>query len=93
MVVIVTLVLSAYLYNQDKFWFKINGDIPKGLPPLSPPPFSIPEIRNETTGEVIQEYESFFDMVSYLGAGLVLVPLIGALENISVCRVFCESRV
>ncbi|XP_063695658.1 sodium-independent sulfate anion transporter-like [Culicoides brevitarsis] len=92
LIVIVTLSLSAFLYNRDKFWFKINGDIPKGLPAFKPPPFSIPEIRNETTGEVIQEYESFWDIISYLGAGLVLVPLIGALENISVCRVFSKGQ-
>lgn len=91
LIVVVTLCLSAYLYNRNMFWFKINGDIPEGLPSFSLPPFSIPEIRNETTGEIFQEYESFFDMISYLGAGLVLVPLIGALENISVCRAFCES--
>uniref|UniRef100_A0A336MDT4 CSON010425 protein n=1 Tax=Culicoides sonorensis TaxID=179676 RepID=A0A336MDT4_CULSO len=92
LIVVVTLSISAYLYKRDIFWFKINGDIPKGLPSFSLPPFSIPEVRNETTGEIEQEYESFFDMIQYLGFGLILVPLIGALENISVCRKFAKGE-
>jgi solute carrier family 26 (sodium-independent sulfate anion transporter), member 11 len=68
------------------------GDIPQGLPPVMLPPFSIPEIRNETTGEIIQAGESFSDMVSSLGSGLIVVPLIALLENIAICKAFANGK-
>lgn len=71
-------------------YFKIIGDIPAGLPAIQLPPFSIPEIRNETTNEVIQAGESFSEMISYLGSGLIVVPLITLLEDIAVCKAFGE---
>lgn len=86
--------LSAYFYefvgNRDMF--KIIGDVPQGLPAVQLPPFSIPEIRNETTGEILQQGESFTEMVSSLGSGLIVVPLIALLENIAICKAFANGK-
>lgn len=68
------------------------GDIPQGLPPVMLPPFSIPEIKNETTGEIIQAGESFSEMISSLGSGLIVVPLIALLENIAICKAFANGK-
>lgn len=85
---------SAYFYefvgNHDMF--KIIGDVPQGLPAVQLPPFSIPEIRNETTGEILQQGESFTEMVSSLGSGLIVVPLIALLENIAICKAFANGK-
>lgn len=67
------------------------GDIPEGLPKFQMPPFSIPEVRNET-GAIIQAGESFSEMVSSLGSGLVVVPLIALLENIAICKAFANGK-
>lgn len=45
-------------------------------------------MRNETTGELIAKGETFTEMVSHLGSGLIVVPLIALLENIAVCKAF-----
>lgn len=68
---------------------KVIGDVPSGLPSFGLPPFSVPEIRDEN-GTVTQEYEGFFDMLSYLGSGIIVVPLIALLENMSICKAFGE---
>lgn len=64
------------------------GSIPSGMPPVALPPFSIPDVSNETTGEILQPGESFFEMVSSMGSGLIVVPLIALLENMSICKAF-----
>lgn len=90
LIVFITGSISYLIYNEDKYYFAVIGDIPKGMPPVSWPPFEVPEIRDETSGEILQEYESFWDMVNYIGAGLVVVPLVGLLENMNTCKTFCE---
>lgn len=86
--------LSAYFYefvgNHDMF--RIIGDVPQGLPAVQLPPFSIPEIRDNVTGEILQEGESFTEMVSSLGSGLIVVPLIALLENIAICKAFANGK-
>lgn len=84
--------LSAYFFENGLDMFKMIGDIPQGLPPVQFPPFSIPEIRNETTGEIIQAGESFSEMISSLGSGLIVVPLIALLENIAICKAFANGK-
>lgn len=84
--------LAAYFYENGHDMFKMIGDIPQGLPPVMLPPFSIPEIKNETTGEIVQAGESFSEMVSSLGSGLIVVPLIALLENIAICKAFANGK-
>ncbi|XP_035777855.1 sodium-independent sulfate anion transporter-like isoform X1 [Anopheles albimanus] len=67
--------------------FKLIGDIPPGLPSIKAPPFSL--TANETlTGQE----ESFSDMVSSLGSGLIVVPLIALMENIAICKAFSNGK-
>jgi len=81
------------------YWLFINGKenlvrtvgfVPKGLPSFQPPPFHMDAVINETTGEVLQETQSFWDMVSALGSGLIVVPLIALLETMAVVQAFGE---
>lgn len=65
--------------------FKLIGDIPPGLPSLKAPPFSL--TANETMSGT---EESFMEMVSSLGSGLIVVPLIALMENIAICKAFCK---
>lgn len=59
--------------------FRLIGSIPAGLPTFQAPPFSMPD-------------ESFVDMVSSMGSGLIVIPLIALMENISICKAFSNGK-
>lgn len=89
--VILTGMIAYLLHQSGQDDLQLIGEIPSGMPNVAVPPFSIPEIRNETTGEIIQKGESFSEMVSQMGSSLIVIPLIALLENISVCKAFGMS--
>lgn len=79
------------------YWLSVSGNenlvrtvgfVPKGLPEFRPPPFHMDAVVNETTGELVQDAQSFWDMVSTLGSGLIVVPLIALLETMAVVQAF-----
>ncbi|XP_055903768.1 sodium-independent sulfate anion transporter-like [Eupeodes corollae] len=93
--VIASALIGWYLDRIGNQYFTLIGAIPQGVPRFSLPPFSIPEIRgNGTNGEeiIIQQGETFSEMIGHIGSGLVVVPLIALLENISVCKAFATSK-
>jgi len=57
------------------------GHVESGLPSFRPPPFES-RVGNETY--------NFLDMASKLGSGILVVPLLSILENISLAKFFCE---
>ncbi|XP_027845500.2 sodium-independent sulfate anion transporter-like isoform X1 [Aphis gossypii] len=59
--------------------FKVIGKIPYGLPH-----FQWPEFSNSN--------ESFLDIILFMGSGIIVIPLISLLENISLCRTFAEGK-
>lgn len=70
--------------------FNLIGHIPPGLPSFQVPPFSIPQ--NETVQIDSEVKETFFDMVSSLGSGLIVIPLIALMENIAICKAFANGK-
>lgn len=84
--------LSAYFHSTNRSdMFITIGEIPQGLPHFSIPPFTVPEIRNETSGEIIQNAMTFREMISKLGSNLIVVPLISLLETIAICKAFNDG--
>ncbi|CAG9859948.1 unnamed protein product [Phyllotreta striolata] len=67
--------------------FKLIGHVPQGLPSVKVPPFGFEKTVNGTTISY-----SFGQMVSNLGSGIIVVPLIGILENIAVCKAFANGK-
>ncbi|KAG7189459.1 hypothetical protein KM043_017155 [Ampulex compressa] len=61
----------------------LTGHVKQGLPEFRLPPFQA-RVGNET-------YE-FFDMVSALGSGCLVIPLLSLLESISIAKVFYEGK-
>ena len=61
----------------------LNKNITGGLPPLQPPAFfyDVPG-KNRTI--------YFGEMLSHLGSGLLVIPLIGFLESIAIAKAFGE---
>ena len=60
----------------------LTGPIAKGLPPFKPPAFS------ETKGNVTI---SAGELVSNIGVGLIIVPLMGFLESIAIGKAFARK--
>lgn len=79
------------------YWLSVSGNenlvrtvgfVPKGMPEFRPPAFHMDAVVNETTGELVQDAQSFWDMVTTLGSGLIVVPLIALLETMAVVQAF-----
>lgn len=67
--------------------FKQIGYIPAGLPSFQIPKFSL-SANESSTGHA----ESFIAMVSSYGSGLIVLPLLGLMENIAICKAFGKSK-
>jgi len=92
-VVIVFTAITMYLDANGTNPFRLTGNIPKGMPTPSLPPFSIKaQPGNETAGIPPVEGQNFLEMVQSLGYGLVIVPLMALLETMSVCKAFAKGR-
>uniref|UniRef100_A0A8D2NS86 Sodium-independent sulfate anion transporter n=1 Tax=Zosterops lateralis melanops TaxID=1220523 RepID=A0A8D2NS86_ZOSLA len=63
--------------------FRLTGSIPRGLPALQPPPFSL-AAPNGTV--------PFLSMVQDMGVGLAVVPLMGLLETIAIAKAFASQN-
>ncbi|ALC47618.1 maker244 [Drosophila busckii] len=83
------------------YWLSISGNenlvntvgyVPKGLPDFRPPPFHMDAVLNETSGEILHEGKSFWEMASTLGSGLIVVPLIALLETMTVVQAFADGK-
>lgn len=89
--VVLTSTIAYVLHRTDQGELQIVGSIPSGMPKLELPSFSLPEIVNETTGEILQQSESFGEIIGNMGSSLIVIPLIALLENISVCKAFGKN--
>ncbi|XP_054282885.1 sodium-independent sulfate anion transporter-like [Macrosteles quadrilineatus] len=85
--VIVGGILGFYLYQPGlplkEQAVLLIGHIPPGLPTIEPPPFSV------TKGNVTY---GFVDMVTQMGQGVIVTPLIALLENIAICKAFANGK-
>ncbi|XP_045497084.1 sodium-independent sulfate anion transporter isoform X2 [Colias croceus] len=64
--------------------FRLMGAIPSGVPTPMVPPFSYVKSDNTTV--------DFVDMVSEMGSGLLVIPLIVLLEDIAICKAFSGGK-
>uniref|UniRef100_A0AAR5PMB3 SLC26A/SulP transporter domain-containing protein n=1 Tax=Dendroctonus ponderosae TaxID=77166 RepID=A0AAR5PMB3_DENPD len=67
--------------------FLVIGTVPQGLPDFKLPPFGFSKEINGTT-----VVTTFVQMISDLGSGIIVVPLVGILENISICKAFANGK-
>ncbi|XP_022162658.1 sodium-independent sulfate anion transporter-like [Myzus persicae] len=64
--------------------FKVVGKIPSGLPDFGFPKFSTMRDNGTTIG--------FFEMVSDLGSGVIVLPIIALIEDLSICKTFSLGK-
>lgn len=65
--------------------YNFPGKIPSGLPSFDLPKFSVTNDNGTTIG--------FFDMVTNIGSGVIVLPIIGLIETISICKTFGKYRI
>ncbi|KAJ2939848.1 hypothetical protein O0L34_g18043 [Tuta absoluta] len=86
-IVIVTGVLGFWYTGHlagEAVPFRLMGPIPSGVPVPSLPPTSYVRADNSTA--------DFVEMVSELGSGILVIPLIVLLEDIAICKAFSDGR-
>ncbi|XP_063381080.1 sodium-independent sulfate anion transporter-like [Cydia fagiglandana] len=75
------------------FWFvsthgaapvRLMGSIPSGVPVPALPPVSYVRADNSTA--------DFLEMISEMGSGIIVIPLIVLLEDIAICKVFSDGK-
>ncbi|VVC43388.1 SLC26A/SulP transporter domain,STAS domain [Cinara cedri] len=89
-IIVISCTVASYVYinsrtaeSVEQIPYKIIGKVPAGLPAFDPPPFSMHR-GNETVG--------FFEIVSQMRSHVIVLPLIGLLENISICKAFANGN-
>ncbi|XP_054284066.1 sodium-independent sulfate anion transporter-like [Macrosteles quadrilineatus] len=76
--------IVAFLFQQNEWTpFKLTGKIEAGLPTIGFPPTST-EINGRQLG--------FTEMITELGAGVVVVPLIALISNIAIAKAFANGK-
>ncbi|XP_011562861.2 sodium-independent sulfate anion transporter isoform X1 [Plutella xylostella] len=84
-VVVATGVLGYwFVATQGTSPVRLMGAIPSGIPSVQPPPFSYVRADNTTA--------DFLDMISELGSGIIVIPLIVLLEDIAICKAFSDGK-
>ncbi|XP_076289246.1 sodium-independent sulfate anion transporter [Lasioglossum baleicum] len=84
LVVLVCAVMCWFLENHfGSSPVRLTGHVKQGLPEFQLPPFQTTH-KNETY--------NFVDMVSALGSGCLVIPLLSLLETISIAKVFNEGK-
>ncbi|XP_018794273.1 PREDICTED: sodium-independent sulfate anion transporter-like [Bactrocera latifrons] len=92
--VLVVLVgmLGYHLLQSGNDIFRMVGYVPSGLPEFKIPAFSATTYTNTTNGEFVEMNETFLDMVSSLGAGLIVIPLVSLLETTALIQAFADGK-
>ncbi|XP_050538263.1 sodium-independent sulfate anion transporter-like isoform X2 [Daktulosphaira vitifoliae] len=87
-IIVIGCTTMSYIYvssleDSTNLPYKIIGEIPEGLPDVDFPKFYVKN-GNDTIG--------FVDMMSLMGSGIIVLPLIGLLESISICKAFANGK-
>lgn len=89
-VVIICIYIGFWSESSGNNYFKLAGYIPAGLPEIKLPVFYIEEVR--VNGTIVQEGETFFETIQFLGSGLIVIPLIALLETFAACKAFAKGQ-
>lgn len=77
--------IAAYIFLENKMRpFTLTGDIPPGIPPFQVPPFSVTDKQKNVT-------YTLSDMSNIIGAGYIIVPVLGLIEAMAIGNVFARK--
>ncbi|KAJ8665258.1 hypothetical protein QAD02_006920 [Eretmocerus hayati] len=83
-ILVIVCGIIAYSFPSGESPFHLIGYLPQGMPKVQLPPFGYTK-ENSTT-------VSFLDMCSNLGNGILVLPLIALMEDISICKAFANGK-
>uniref|UniRef100_V5H1U5 Sodium-independent sulfate anion transporter n=1 Tax=Anoplophora glabripennis TaxID=217634 RepID=V5H1U5_ANOGL len=86
--VILCAVISYILCLSGPPPFVVIGDVPPGLPSVKVPPFG--GFTREVNGTEVEF--TFWDMMGNLESGIIVMPLLGLLETIAICKAFSNGK-
>ncbi len=71
------------------------GEIKSGVPSFHLPPFSFERPVSNSSNSSNPDFElvTFDTILSDLGMGLAMVPIIAILEQVAIAKAFCESEI
>lgn len=90
-IVVVGCTALSYVYvssqrlDAELLPYKVIGTIPAGLPGIEAPAFSLPRPGGNGTA-------GFVDLVVAMKSNVIVLPLIGLLEDVSVCKAFSRGK-
>ncbi|XP_050297948.1 sodium-independent sulfate anion transporter-like [Anthonomus grandis grandis] len=78
--------LMAYIWytTRGSTPFKLTGPVPSGLPEIGPPPFT-----SQSTNQTM----TFVDMISSLGSGIIVVPVVAVLANVAIAKAYSSEAI
>ncbi|XP_041978767.1 sodium-independent sulfate anion transporter-like [Aricia agestis] len=83
-VVVVVATMIAFFVHEDKNNpLILTGDITPGLPTPRLPPFETTSVNGTVTAG---------EMLSHLGSGLLVVPLVGIISNVAIAKAFSKGK-
>nr|XP_021189016.2 sodium-independent sulfate anion transporter [Helicoverpa armigera] len=83
-VVVCLASVTAFILHEDKYDpFLLSGTITAGLPAVRPPAFETTVGNTTYTGG---------DMLSHLGSGLAVVPIVAILSNVAIAKAFAKGK-
>ena len=88
---IVVILCLGLAMVVDKDTFTLTSEIDSGLPAFQPPPFSVTANTTESdysSSHSDTEITHFGEMLSNLGAAVIIIPMIAILESVAIAKAF-----
>lgn len=82
LVVVICAVLAFILTKNDIIQFSLTSEVEPGFPTISPPLLSYNNGTHTT-----------LDMITELGSGVLIIPLIAILSNVAIAKAFANGQV
>ena len=86
--VILCLILAMVV---DKDTFTLTSEIDSGLPAFQPPPFSV-RVNMTHSNSSDTETHGLGEMLSNLGAAVIIIPMIAILESVAIAKAFGNEK-
>lgn len=84
-VVIICGFIGSAVFDGHHSPLTLIGEVPDGLPSVRMPPFGGYTISSDNNTKI---EVTFSEIISNLGTGIIVTPLIGLLETIAICKAF-----
>ncbi|XP_023230830.1 sodium-independent sulfate anion transporter-like isoform X1 [Centruroides sculpturatus] len=89
LLVVISAIVAYLLIAFDKNALTLTKEVEATLPSFSFPQFTLTIYHNETQ---ILTYKSFFQVISDLGSGIIVIPFVSVIEAIAIAKAFSKGK-